>query len=239
MRRRWLFVMLAALVFGGTFAQPEGQETRVVEIDGTRVQYHVVTPPGFVPGGVYPVLLVLPPAGGRPSDANEVLDAYFRDEGRDAGWVIIGAIAPYNSTTRLSRLFHLGGEDLIPPLLDIISNDVTFEGGKVHVAGISNGGAGAFRVATLYPDLVQSVLVLPGSAREEDLARLDALRGIPVRMYMGEHEDASSAERIETTFAALIEAGVEADLIVVPGDGHRITSLSGEQIFEWLNEQRP
>ena len=239
MWKRFASVLFAVLLVGFGLAQPDGQETRAVEIDGTRMQYHVVTPPGFQSGGVYPVLLVLPPAGGRPGDANDVLDAYFREAGRAEGWVIIGAIAPYDSTTRLSMHFHLGGEELIPPLLEIVSEDVTFEGGKVHVAGVSNGGAGAFRVATLYPELVHSVLVLPGSAREEDLARIDALQGIPVRMYVGEHEDGASMERVRTTASALEEAGVDAVLIVVPGDGHRITSVSGEDIFAWLNQQRP
>ena len=239
MWERFASVLLAVLLLGVGLAQPEGQETRAVEIDGTRMQYHVVTPPGFVPGDVYPVLLVLPPAGGRPGDANDVLDAYFREAGRAEGWVVIGAIAPYDSTTRLSKHFHLGGEELIPPLLEIVSEDVSFEGGKVHVAGVSNGGAGAFRVATLYPDLVHSVLVLPGSARDEDLARIDALADIPVRMYVGEDEDASAMERIRTTAAALHDAGVDAELVVVPGDGHRITSLTGDEIFDWLNRQRP
>lgn len=236
---RLTFVLATALVIAFAVAQPEGQETRTVTIDGTNVRYHFVTPDGFTPGETHPVLLVLPPAGGSASDANDALDGFFRSEGRANDWVTIGAIAPYNSTTRMSRLFHLGAEDLIPPLLEMISQDVTFEGGKVHLAGLSNGGVGAFRVATLYPELFHSLLVLPGQAREEDLARIGNLQSMPVRMYVGENEDEPDMEQVQATAAALDDAGVMSELIVVPGDGHRIPSLSGEELFDWLNMQRP
>lgn len=236
---RTTLVWIATVFLTVAYAQSGGQETRSVTIDGTRMQYHLVTPAGFAPGDTYPALLVLPPAGGSVGDANDALAGYFRAEAQERGWVVIGAVAPYDSTTRLSTLFHLGGEDLIPPLLDLISEEIAFEGGKVHVAGVSNGGVGAFRVATLYPELVHSVLVIPGSAREEDLARIGNLEGIPVRMYVGEHEDAPDMERSRTTAAALEAAGVASELIVVPGDGHRITSVGGAEIFDWLELQRP
>jgi enterochelin esterase-like enzyme len=236
---RRTLVWIATLFLTVAYAQSEGQQTLSATVDGTRMQYVFVTPADFTPGGTYPVLLVLPPAGGSVGDANDALDGYFRAEAQERGWVVIGAVAPYNSTTRLSTLFHLGGEDLIPPLLDLVSEEVAFEGGAVHLAGVSNGGVGAFRVATLHPELVHSVLVIPGSAREEDLARIGNLEGIPVRMYVGENEDPPDMERIMATADALEAAGMASELIVVPGDGHRITSVGGEEIFDWLELQRP
>lgn len=236
---RHVWLLGIALTLGWGLAQIEGQETRSVTIDGTRVQYHFVTPEGFEPGGTYPTLLVLPPAGGSSSDANDVLRAYFRDEARARGWVVIAALAPYDSSTRMSELFYLGGEVVVPGLLDAVAADVAFEGGKVHLAGVSSGGIGAFRVATLHPERFHSVLVLPGYARDQDLERIGNLAGVLVRMVVGENEDAPDLERIRATAAALDAAGVASELIVVPGDGHRLTSLSGAALFDWLEDQRP
>ncbi len=99
--------------------------------------------------------------------------------------------------------------------------------GAVHLTGVSNGGVAAFRVALLYPELFQSMTVLPGfpptDAGYGYLSRLKALR---IAMYVGENDDRFRVrtERAQRAFEA---AGKEIYLEILPGEGHFVRSLSG------------
>lgn len=234
-------LVLALLACGFAFAQIEGQETRSLEIDDTVVEYRFVVPEGFTPEQSYPALVVFPPWGawaGTESSANRVLDDWFRDGARARGWVVVSPLAPLDPVLRVRVPYHLGSETLIPPLLEHLAGQVSFEGDHVHLAGVYSGGMGAFRVATLYPDWFESLLVISGRAEDVDLERVAVLAGTPVRIYVGEH-DVEYGEAIRATSEALEEAGVACDLVVVEGEGMRTQSLTGAELFDWLDAQRP
>jgi enterochelin esterase-like enzyme len=235
--RSGIILLLALVASGLAFAQIEAEETRSLEIAETLVEYEYVVPDGFTPGDAYPVLIVLPPGEGGHSEVNAALDDWFRAEGRARGWVVVVPLAPLNESPRFRVPFFLGSETLIPSLLDHLASEVAFEGGQVHIAGASNAGVGAFRVATLYPERFRSVLVLAGWAEDADLERIAVLAGTPMRMYGGEL-DVEYLDAIRATYEAVEEAGVAVELVVVDGDGHRLPSLDGAELFDWLDAQR-
>ena len=137
---RSLTFVLALVACGLALAQIEGQETRSVEIAGTLVEYEYVVPDGFTPSSTYPVLIVLPPGEGGATMANMVLGDWFRDEGRARGWVVVSPLAPRDPVLLLRFPYYLGSETLIPPLLDHLAGELTFEGGQALLAGVSAGG---------------------------------------------------------------------------------------------------
>jgi predicted peptidase len=230
-------VLFVCCLLGPVFAQRiEGQESRRLDIEGTTLQYSFVFPPDYQPGQTYPLLLALPPGEGASNDVSAILRSYFRDEARSRGWIVVAPLAPGDRFSRTP--FFLGSETLIPPLLDALAEEFTFEGGKAHLAGVSNGGTGAFRVATLYPERFHSLMVLPGTARDEDLARIDTLAGMPVRLYVGENEAEAEAELTRVMAAALEEGGAVAELLVVPENGHVLNSLTPGEIFDWFDNHR-
>lgn len=196
-----------------------------VEIDGVTVDYAVVVPQGFEPGGTYPVLLALPPGGQDRGMVAWGVDRYWH-LASERGWVVVSPAAPGG------RLFYQGSESKIPGLLDHLAKRVTFEGGKVHVAGVSNGGLSAFRIVLEHPERYASLVALPGSPPGQgDMDRLGRLAGIPVAMFVG-GDDKGWRERMESTRDRLEKLGVPVSLEVYPGEGHVIRSLGAEQVFD-------
>ncbi|RLE23871.1 MAG: hypothetical protein DRJ50_05480 [Actinobacteria bacterium] len=208
----------------------EGQ----VSIDGAVVDYVTVVPDGFELGDEAPVLLAFPPGGQSLDQTRSLAANTYLAEAVGRGWVVVSPAAPDG------QLFFQGSEVLVPGLLDWIDTWVTPENGQVHVAGVSNGGLSAFRVAGQQPERVASVVAFPGYPRsEEDVQALAGLTDIPVRMFAGE-TDTGWVEPMQQAEATLDELGGDVVLVVFPGEGHIIGALSdGVQVFDELDAARP
>ncbi len=182
--------------------------------DGRTLRYAIVVPGELEEGRPYPVLLALPPGNQDERMVEADLAQYWEDEALARGWVVVSPIAPAGQA-----LFH-DSETLIGALMDHIASEVTVEGGKFHVAGASNGGRLAFRVATLLPQRVSSVLVLPGYPPQRvDVERLGELSGKPVTLFVGE-KDSAWRDESERTHRQLLAAGVRSTLNVLPDQEH-------------------
>ncbi|MFQ5426880.1 MAG: hypothetical protein ACE5EV_07350, partial [Gaiellales bacterium] len=150
--------------------------------DGTAVEYTTVLPADFTPGEERPVLLAFPPGGQQQDEVDFGLDVYWSAEAQRRGWIVVSPVAPAGG------LFFAQSASLVPDLVDALGSLYPPEGGRMHVAGISNGGLSSFRAAIDNPDLFSSLLVLPGFPPDEsDYEHLDRLAGsVPVTMYVGE-----------------------------------------------------
>ncbi|HRW10614.1 MAG TPA: hypothetical protein P5121_36170 [Caldilineaceae bacterium] len=214
---------------------PEGaaRDAAVTLADGTMIEYTVLLPPNYQVGQPYPTLLALPPGSQTANMVTSGLSSYWRDGAMANGWVIISPVAPGG------QLFFQGAEAYIPAFLDQIAAQYPPEGGKFHLSGVSNGGISAFRVAGAHPERFHSLIVLPGypntAADKENLAQLTAL---PVALFVGENDSSWIAPMREAA-AMLNNAGGNATLTVVMGEGHFIRSLiGGEQLFALLESFR-
>ena len=198
--------------------------------DGTDLTYALLLPPDFDETKPYPTLLALPP-GPQTRDMVVAGLGYWRS-GPQRGWVVISPVAPRG------QLFFQGAEVVIPELLNEVSKTVTFEGDKVHIAGVSNGGRSSFRIALDYPERIHSIMVLPGfPPSEEDYSRLERIAHLPVVMYAGE-QDTSWVEEMLRTEKALAELGASVSATVVANEGHVIQSLNGSTLFSSLESFR-
>lgn len=93
-----------------------------------------------------------------------------------------------------------------------------------------------FRLATSHPELVASVLAIPGFAlTDEDRRGLAGLAeaDVPVVMFVGS-QDSTWVEPAGQTADVLRKAGGKVDLTVVPDQPHVITSVTGFQLFALL-----
>ena len=120
----------------------------------------------------------------------------------------------------------------VPPMierLDALRRSLPITG-PVHVAGISNGGLSAFRIAGLYAPLFQSLTVLPGfPPTDEDRKNLTNLKHMRITMFVGE-TDQPWRDRSEETARTLRDIGANVQLTVVAGEGHFLRSLTGAGI---------
>ncbi|MFQ5399143.1 MAG: hypothetical protein ACE5E7_06040 [Anaerolineae bacterium] len=113
------------------------------------------------------------------------------------------------------------------------------ENGRFHLAGVSNGGISAFRIAINQPERFHSMLVIPGMLRtEDDFQKLDRLAKLPVAMFVGENDTAWLAQ-MQAAQTRLAELGGDVFLEIVPGEGHVIQSLQGgERLFDFFESHR-
>jgi pimeloyl-ACP methyl ester carboxylesterase len=194
------------------------------------MKYALVVPADFDPEKTYPVLIALPPGEQDPAMVEAGLGLYWEAEAGKRGWVVVSPAAPGVS-------FVEGGERIFGRLLDDVAQRVKVEGGVFHVAGVSNGGRAAFRIAAIYGARVASLTVLPGYAEKSDVEQLGVRKGPAVTMHVGAKDEAW-LKRSEQTRDALIAAGVEVSLNVVPGQEHVIKSLSARQLFDQFEKTR-
>ena len=111
------------------------------------------------------------------------------------------------------------------------------EGDKFHLAGISNGGISAFRLAVNQPEKFHSILAVPGFPRGDDFQKLDNLADIPIAMFVGER-DASWRQAMIETAEELSRLNIPANLEIVTGEGHVIQGIRGDDFFEILESFR-
>lgn len=174
MKLRFL-TMIGALVLFGTNSTG-GTLLKHGTFGGLKVDYKVVLPEPFDTARAYPAVLAF---GGGPQTMPMVeagLDRYWRAEAERRGYIIVSPAAPGGD------LFFENGARIFPQFLDMILHDYKVQGGKMHVAGISNGGLSAFYVASLYPKYFWSVTGFPGLLDDATAGKVEALR--PMCIYM-------------------------------------------------------
>jgi pimeloyl-ACP methyl ester carboxylesterase len=146
--------------------------------------------------------------------------------------VVISPAAPEGES------FYTGLDKELPSLLDEVAKFVLFEGGKAHLAGVSNGGLSAYRVITEFPGRFLSLTVLPGIPPDaRAFAALDRLQGIPVAAFAG-GDDTQWVRGSRETKQELDRLGIPNTLTIVPGEGH-VIRLDPAALFDLLDQRRP
>jgi poly(3-hydroxybutyrate) depolymerase len=200
--------------------------------NGHTIECALVLPDHFDKGKAYPVLLALPPGDQSRQMVEAGLNFYWEAEAKRRGWVVISPAAPSGEN------FYSGLEQELPHLLDEVAQSVRVEGGKVHLAGVSNGGLSAYRVITEFPDRFLSLTVLPGVPPDaRAFAALKDLKGIPVAAFVG-GDDAAWARGSRAASQELDRLGVQNTLTIVPGSGH-LVRLDPGKLFDLLDQRRP
>jgi len=189
--------------------------------DATDLTYAVALPDGYDGGKTYPVLLALPPGPQTTDMVKAGLDSYWEAEGTARGYIVVSPTAPRR------QLFFQGGERILPEFMAHITQTYSVAGEKFHLAGVSNGGLSAFKVAVDHPDKFQSLTVIPGfPPSREVFAQLQSIAGLTITMFVGE-QDSSWREPMADTAKALKGVGNDVYMEVIPNNGHFVTALSG------------
>ncbi len=200
--------------------------------DGTRIEHALVLPEGWQPGKAYPILLALPPGAQDRAMVEAGLQRYWGAHAAKAGWIVVSPVAPDGV------MFHQGSERHVPAIAHAMAAAYHAEGGRLHLAGASNGGLSAFRSARQNPELFHSLTVLPGFAPgPADLHGLSELADLPVRMYVGGADTAWLVESRRTS-SRLRAVGGRVRMQVFPGEGHAPASLKEGRFMDAMNEVR-
>jgi pimeloyl-ACP methyl ester carboxylesterase len=225
---------IAGLVAGTTrvtATEQEFAERTLRTDDGATIRYLLVEPDAATAADdtERSVLIALPPGNQQRAMAEWGLRIYWAAEARRRGWIVASPIR-----TGETMLYN-GTASQFVALVRHLGTTARLRGGKVYLAGVSNGGLSAFHAAITHPELVHALLVLPGyPPGEDDHKNLKALRDVPVTMLVGA-EDAHWVARMEDARAALAAAGATVTLRTMPGEAHVLRSLGGgRELFEIL-----
>lgn len=176
---RWL------LVLGALFSvqAPAVTLSKSGTFGGLKVDYKVVLPNGYDPAREYPTILAF---GGGPQNMRIVdagLSRYWASEAERRGYIVVSPAAPTD------QLFFENSDRVFPEFLDMILHDYKVQGGRMHVAGPSNGGVSAFHVASLYPSYFWSVTAFPGYLNDTTDPIVEALKTMCIYMHVGDRDD--------------------------------------------------
>lgn len=226
------FVLAFVLFLVPASARADRGLMQITLADGRILTYTFVRPDDFSPDRVYPVVLALPGGPQTRPAVNAVL-APLDGPARRRGWVIVSPEAIGN------QHYFDGGEIHIPAVLDHVRSWCRVEADRFHLAGVSNGGVSAFRLAILQPERYLSLLAYPGfPPQQSDFDHLGNLKNIPIRMFVGSDDAVSWTDVARKTQAAAKKLGLDFELTIVPREPHIIASLTGDRILDILEKFR-
>jgi len=224
-----LLLPIALLVNTPARAETLGKAGR---FGGITIRYKVVLPAGYDPARTYPAVLAF--AGGAQTldGVNGMLERNWH-EAEARGYIIVSPAAPSNNL-----FFERGADRIFPEFLDRILQEYKVEGGKLHIAGPSNGGLSAFHIAAMYPQYFRSVTGFPGYLREESESKISGLKPLCIYMHVGER-DAEWLVPMQRQAEMFREKGFHVRFNIEPDQGHGIQTLAGDgarRLFEQLEE---
>jgi len=214
--------IIAALVAVSALADRSSAETieKSGQFGGTTVHYKVVVPPGYDASRAYPTVLAFPPGGQDMRLVDGSLARNYRPEAERRGYIVVIPAAPDG------EYFFDKGAQAFPGFLDQILRDYNVQGGKLHVAGNSNGGLSAFHIAALYPRYFVSVTGFPGLLEGATAAELAALKPLCIYMHVGD-QDTGWLNQMRAQAQEFREKGFRVRLTVEKNEEHVIGALGG------------
>ena len=125
-------------------------------IGGVVVHYKLILPNGYDPAKAYPAVLAF--AGGPQTMpiVQGTVENNWRVQAERRGYIVVAPAAPDGD------LFFEEGARVFPEFITRLLADFKVDGGKFHIAGMSNGGLSAFHIAAMYPRFFISVTGFPG-----------------------------------------------------------------------------
>lgn len=221
MTAREISIVFGAMLALATELASAEVTQRTMRVAGTTVSYKIVLPDGYDAAKPYPAILVF---GGGPQTMDTVdrtLERNFRTEAEQRGYIVVAPAAPDGD------LFFYEGDRIFPTFLDNILAAYKIEEGKFHVAGPSNGGIAAMHVAAAHPRYFLSVTAFPGYLWQPSQAKLEALAGVCVYLYIGENDEYRWHDEMEREAEFLRSRGTVAEYTVERGQPHRLETLAG------------
>ena len=209
-------------------------QDKVKNIGGVFVHYKLILPNGYDPAKAYPAVLAF--AGGPQTMpiVQGTVDNNWRVQAERRGYIVVAPAAPDGD------LFFEEGARVFPEFITRLLADFKVDGGKFHIAGMSNGGLSAFHIAAMYPRFFISVTGFPGYLLDPTPARVKALSGLCINMHAGEL-DTDWLDAMKPQADQFRAQGSKVRFTAEPGQAHRIETLAGAgaaRLFDQFEEAR-
>ena len=193
---------------------------------GAQVDVAVFKPEDYSDSGNHPLILALPWGRGTPELALGMVDAYWSREASRRGYVVIAPSILGSSLATESGEF-------IPALFSWLDEHISYDSGRVVVAGASNGGRGAFHALASDPTRFAAAIGMPGSYSGSPES-LVPFADKPVWLMVGEIDRGWHAST-EATRVTLEAAGISPLVTMIRGQGH-VLRVDDKILMDWVDE---
>ena len=214
---RVLLVLMLSLTSVTAFAQ----RTDVALANGKNLGVYLLMPEQ-TPAD----LVVLMPGGSGDESLARDLYYWLGEEMKQRGWAVAIPVSPNQ------RSFRGNNNALIPLLIDALQQQNNIRKGRTLLAGISNGGMSALEIASADPERYRGVMAVPALVSSD--VNVDALKGMPIYLRIGDQDEMSWFARLEETEQTLRMAGAEVDAGLVFMAPHMF-QMEWETLEPWLN----
>lgn len=216
-----LFRLGLTLLLSLSSAASFAQRTEVSLADGSTLGVYLLTP-DKAPAD----LVILMPGGSGEEALARDLSYWLGEEMQQRGWAVAIPVSPNQ------RSFRGENNALIPLLIDALQDGTRIQRGRTLLAGISNGGMSALEIASTDPERYRGVMAVPAIVPRG--MNVQALKGMPIYLRIGDQDEMSWFARLPETEKALQEAGAEVDAGLVFMSPHMF-QMEWETLDPWLN----
>jgi len=227
-------VAISALLFCALDPLSASVLAKTARIGKTTVHYKVVLPEPFDASKAYPGVLAFSGGPQTMTTVDGAIARNWREQAEKRGYIVAIPAAPDD------QLFFEEGARVFPEFVTRFLAEYKIQDGKLHIAGVSNGGIGAFHIAALYPQFFLSIAGCPGYLPDATSARLQAISKMCVNLYAG-RLDEGWAEAMEKQSSGFRSAGMTVHFSVEKGQPYRIDTLAGagaSRLFDFFEESR-
>jgi len=182
---------------------------------GLDLPYKILLPPSYDAAREYPVVLVFTGGPQQLRGAESTINADWRDEAERRGYLVVSPGTPNG------ELFFEGADRVFPEFLDALLRDYHVRGGKLHIAGHSNGGLSAFHVAARYPQYFSTVTGYPGLLQRVSTEAVVALKPLCLFMHVGD-QDEGWLTAMQRQAASLKGQQYRIEFTIEPNQAHRL-----------------
>ena len=219
------FLLCSLFVLGSSGISSANGQERISFEDGSFLNVFLVRP-AESSGEPAPLVILM---GGGPGNASISRDTSIWLGGgfSSRGWMVAVPVSPNNRAFR-----GRSNNRKIEMLIEELQKRDYIAGGKVLLAGISNGGMSALEIARRAPHKYMGVAAVPALSPDAD--DNEALSGFPVYLRIGGEDQLGWADRFEETVANLESAGVELDAEILYGQPHMFR-MDWSTLEPWLD----
>jgi poly(3-hydroxybutyrate) depolymerase len=197
---------------------------------GAKVTYEVVTPAGFDPARAYPAVLVFTGGPQTLRGARSTAEQW-RPEAERRGYLVVSPATPDGS------LFFEAADRIFPSFIEMILHDYKVAG-KIHIAGLSNGGISAFHIAARYAQYFSTLTGYPGLLNGPDASLDQAIKPMCIFMHVGDRDDGWRPEMAEQSKALAVK-GFNVRFSVEKNEDHIIRAVDlPARLFEEIESCR-
>lgn len=203
-------------------------QERIALDDGSVLNVFLVAPEA-TDDQAYPLVILM---GGGPGNASISQDTsrWLGSGFAQRGWMVAVPISPNNRSFR-----GAANNALVVELITELQKRENIAGGKVLLAGVSNGGMSALEIARRNPNNFFGVAAVPAISSEN--TDNQSLQDFPVYLRIGGADQLGWADRFDETVASLTSSGVRLNAEVLDGAPHMFR-MEWESLEEWLQEIR-